>query len=146
MEKINFVNNVTKASAETFNTMQDNIEDAINDVDDKVDELKPVILYDDTTGSTGNITLNETSANFKYIDVFAEKSGCYGFTRCANPNGKQIGIAIHNAYGTTDIQQIFARYSISGTTMTKDHELYILNNGSPTSSNDLAIIKVVGYK
>lgn len=31
MEKINFVNNVTKASAETFNTMQDNIENAINE-------------------------------------------------------------------------------------------------------------------
>lgn len=31
MEKITFVDNVTKANAETFNTMQDNIEDGIND-------------------------------------------------------------------------------------------------------------------
>ena len=30
MEKINFINNVTKANADTFNTMQDNIENAIN--------------------------------------------------------------------------------------------------------------------
>lgn len=35
MEKINFINNVTKANADTFNTMQDNIEDAINEVDEK---------------------------------------------------------------------------------------------------------------
>ena len=34
MEKITFVDNVTKANAETFNTMQDNIEDAINDTID----------------------------------------------------------------------------------------------------------------
>lgn len=31
MERINFENNVTKANADTFNTMQDNIEDGIND-------------------------------------------------------------------------------------------------------------------
>ena len=37
MEKITFVNNVTKANAETFNTMQDNIEDAINDTIDYID-------------------------------------------------------------------------------------------------------------
>lgn len=32
MVKINFQNNITKANADTFNTMQDNIEDAINNV------------------------------------------------------------------------------------------------------------------
>ena len=31
MVKINFQDNITKANANTFNTMQDNIEDAIND-------------------------------------------------------------------------------------------------------------------
>ena len=31
MEKITFVDNVTKANADTFNTMQDNIEDAIEE-------------------------------------------------------------------------------------------------------------------
>lgn len=31
MVKINFQNNITKANAATFNTMQDNIEDGIND-------------------------------------------------------------------------------------------------------------------
>ena len=30
MEKINFIDNVTKGSAETFNTMQDNIEKTLN--------------------------------------------------------------------------------------------------------------------
>lgn len=32
MVKINFQNNITKANADTFNTMQDNIEDAINKI------------------------------------------------------------------------------------------------------------------
>ncbi len=41
MEKINFQNDVTKASAEVFNTMQDNIENAIIEVD-LVDEMNPV--------------------------------------------------------------------------------------------------------
>lgn len=35
MVKINFQDNITKANAATFNTMQDNIEDAIDEVDEK---------------------------------------------------------------------------------------------------------------
>ena len=39
MEKINFINNVTKANADTFNTMQDNIEDAVNEKDISVQNV-----------------------------------------------------------------------------------------------------------
>lgn len=38
MVKINFQNNITKANADTFNTMQDNIEDAINNVEIELDD------------------------------------------------------------------------------------------------------------
>lgn len=44
MEKITFVDNVTKANAETFNTMQDNIENAINDTIEYIDE-KSLDIY-----------------------------------------------------------------------------------------------------
>ena len=110
------------------------------------DFINDVLLYDNSSGTTGNVTLSENASNFRYIEVFVQKSGCYGFIRIFNPNGKQFGIAIHNAYDTTSIQQIFARYSISGTTMTKEHEVYMNDNGSPTASNDVTVMRVIGYK
>ena len=54
MVKINFQNNVTKASAETFNTMQDNIENAIPTIDDQV-----------STSSTNGV---ENQAITNYVD------------------------------------------------------------------------------
>ena len=58
MEKIQFENNVTKANADTFNTMQDNIEDAINDI---------TIELDDEV-STSSINGVENQAITNYVD------------------------------------------------------------------------------
>ena len=58
MEKINFQNNITKCNADTFNTMQDNIEDAIPTIDSAV-----------STSSTNGI---ENQAITNYINSFFE--------------------------------------------------------------------------
>lgn len=60
MEKITFIDNVTKANAETFNTTQDNIEDAIDEVStDLTDEINNTIEYIDekNTYSTDEIRI-----------------------------------------------------------------------------------------
>jgi len=51
MVKINFINNVTKANADTFNTMQDNIENAINEKQATIDSSHKLSadLVDDTS-------------------------------------------------------------------------------------------------
>jgi len=99
------------------------------------------------TGYTsGNVTLSDSASNYSYIEVYGQKSGCYGYVKIYSPNGKQFGLAIHNAYESNNIQQIFGRYTISGTTITKDFEVYMNNNGTPSNSNDIKIEKVIGYK
>lgn len=52
MTKINFQNNITKANADTFNTMQDNIEDAIDEASDTLDAKIPVV-NNQTTAMVG---------------------------------------------------------------------------------------------
>lgn len=99
------------------------------------------------TGYTsGNVTLSDSASNYSYIEVYGQKSGCYGYVKIYSPNGKQFGLAVHNAYESNNIQQIFGRYTISGTTITKDFEVYMNNNSAPSNSNDIKIEKVIGYK
>lgn len=103
-----------------------------------------VVLYN--AGTVGNVTLSDSSANYSAIEVYAQKSGCWGSTKIYSPNGKQFGLSIHNAYDTTAIQQLFGNYTISGNTIVKNRELYMNDNGTPMSSNDIAIQFVIGYK
>lgn len=58
MVKINFQNNITKANADTFNTMQDNIETAINNVEIELDDQV-------STSSTNGV---ENQAITNYVD------------------------------------------------------------------------------
>ena len=60
MEKINFINNVTKCSAETFNTMQDNIEDAINDNTSSINILSNTI---DSLNNYANTYIYSSNVN-----------------------------------------------------------------------------------
>ena len=80
MVKINFQNNITKCNAETFNTMQDNIEDAIDIVDGKTLDIysttetrigtwidgKPIYrkIFTGTITSVSNFSVG-TISNFK---------------------------------------------------------------------------------
>jgi hypothetical protein len=80
------------------------------------------------------------------IEIFGSKSGCFGSVKIYNPNGKTFGLAIHNAYSGNAIQQLFANYTISGTTITKNREVYMNDNTAPAQSNDIVIDYVVGYK
>lgn len=58
MVKINFENNVTKANAETFNTMQNNIENAINNISIELDDQV----------STSSVNGVENQAITNYVD------------------------------------------------------------------------------
>lgn len=100
MEKINFINGSTPAlNATNLNKLQDNVEDAIDAVQDDVDSLGTnkldktnvkttnitsdtdtyscnyinrkldTLLYSNDEGSNGNITLNESVENFEHVKV-----------------------------------------------------------------------------
>lgn len=61
MNKINFQNGVTKVNAETFNTFQNNIDSAINAVDDKINTTNTKVIPDG--GITGQILAKKSDAN-----------------------------------------------------------------------------------
>lgn len=63
MKKIDFKNlpdKTTPLSAENLKLMQDYAEE----------DIEGSVLYENEVGTTENITLNESSENFKYLEIF----------------------------------------------------------------------------
>ena len=112
------------------------------------------VLYDNATGTTSNITLSKTSANFNYIEIFYYST--YARTthysqKIYSPNGKNVCL-IHEAVDAGDSRYWYnaqAMVSISGKNLS-----FIYNGGAqigPGSTgqfsiaNIIYITRVVGY-
>lgn len=62
MDKINFQNDVTKVNADTFNTFQTNIENAINEVDSNVTTVSGKVLP--SGGTVGQVLMKKGSDDY----------------------------------------------------------------------------------
>lgn len=149
MEKINWINGQaggTPLSAENLNQMQDNIEEAINEVDEKMQET---VLYSNETGTTGNINLSDSVANYNYIEIQCRRTGfIYTSGKIYNANGKTIVLTSSNA--TDDHIYLYTKVvQINGDTITAvKAKLMYLNSQMQAfaTDNDNYITRVVGYK
>ena len=116
-------------------------------------ELKPVTLYDNSSGTNGTITLSQTVANFKYLEIFYVSSyKHYKSSRVYNPNNKNILLESFHVFGNQTVVGQSAIAIISGTTITGaspetdlSGEWWSYNN-SINAINQIKIYKVIGYK
>ena len=120
-------------------------------------QCKPTVLYNNTTGTTGTITLSETSANFTYLAItyYKEESGAggkiYNTLTISVPNGKLLSLFdIHYANASTH-QFISKIIQISGTSIT--HKYGMLTNIGTNKTvqacevqNSIYITRVDGYR
>lgn len=110
------------------------------------------VLYSNSSGSTGTITLNETANNFSMIEIFYGKdSQGYDSTKIFLPNGKTASLTVTNMYSTTGIQTATKLVTISGTSVTPNTSRcgYTNLDGSffkTGAENTIKIRYVVGYK
>lgn len=111
------------------------------------------MLYDNSTGSTGTITLWENTANFEYLEIFfTDNNGeLGGYTKIHTPYTKAVNLSIIEAGGTTThIRR--TSYTISGTTITPDttNAGFVKLTGTAvshtTGTNYIKITRVVGHK
>ena len=143
---VNFENGVTPINDTNLNKMQTDLQKAITD-------LKGTVLYEDSIGTTGDITLSESAANFKKLEVQYSYNNLYCSTGIIeNPNGKKMSLSV----GFSVTQYKVARYqykviAINETSITTDTAGYIScseANATDVSSteNKIYITKVIGYK
>lgn len=107
--------------------------------------LTPVILYDTSSGTTGNITgLPESTANFSYLEIYygsANQAAVYCEKIC-NPNGKSLRL-VHTGSSRIYYKDI----TINGTSITVDsYKSISIQDGTNTTDNVIYIYKVVGYR
>ena len=149
MNKINWINGQaggTPLSAENLNQMQDNIEDAIEEVDEKVEGT---VLYNNATGTTGNITLNDSVANYDYIEIQGKRgSNYYSSGKLYNINGKNV--VLTTTFTTSGLMYIYSKnIQINGNSITNiSSDLAYFNGTNQNFDSDDRhfITRVVGYK
>lgn len=116
-------------------------------------QSKPKILYDGA-GTTGTVTLNETSANFGYLEIYAFNTDNtnyqYPIAKIINPNGKEFAIGSVQNGSSGQIYTTAKGYKISGTSITVNHSQQVgtLTNSATTITNydNTQIRRVIGYK
>ena len=113
------------------------------------------VLYNNTTGTNGNVTLSTSAANYTYLEIFYKctpsTSSAYNSVKVFSPNGKKVQLQqSFFASGTTTLQTDFELVSISTTTITRGTMGYIQHSGSSsscgTTTRQFNIVRVVGYK
>lgn len=111
-------------------------------------QCKPTSLYDNSSGSTGTITLSQTAANFTYLTIFYRESKnqqSYGSVWLYSPNGKYARQQIIEKSGT-DMRFNTTRGVISGTSITRDYGAVDYLSGAKYDVQEMWIVKVIGWK
>ncbi len=104
-------------------------------------------LYNNISGTSGTVTLSETSANYAYIDI-TYAYGSVKTERVYNPNGKQVCLE-HTHYENNTTIGYFKIMSINGTTISVNtSNIGGINTWNNTCNTDnvIKILKVDGYK
>ena len=126
---------------------------------DELEELKPTILYNNSNGSTENITLNESINNFSAFCIFFTKSGrSYSTGKCLRLTETSNVATITYSENVYESGKYFLKTSnehltINDMTITRGEE-YISKvqmfsstvSGTAASTNRSSIIRVEGYK
>lgn len=111
---------------------------------------EPITLYDNSSGTTGTVTLSETAANFRYLEIFYSEAN-YSTTGFKNvkiysPNGKQA-ILFWSTHDSGTIIFRSARYAISETSISRVSETqYNTYNTTAKSVTETRVFKVIGYR
>jgi len=154
MQKINFEDypsTNTPIDADNLNDLQDNVEDAINLVQEN---LTPVVLFIGTSTTKDNITLNDSAANYTYLEIFyhtAIATSSYESTKIYNPNGKNINLSsVHRDTSQGVLFFMSKLMLINGTqiTTTRIGQSYVYNGSenSISETDSIVIDRVIGYK
>ena len=115
-----------------------------------------IVLY--SSGTTGTITLNETSANFSSLEIFFSRNTNMGYdsAKIFGPNGKKANLHLAET-GQNGLVLYNAIVAISGTSITfrsgngiSRYALSGSNSGvwcyGVGSTNEIKIYKVIGYR
>lgn len=116
--------------------------------------LEGVSLYDNSSGTTGTVTLSESASNFNYLEIFFRNNdNTYSSVKVYSPNNKRVSLFSVYLNTTSSSGEYFmakgANVTISGTSITKNSYCegnFYNQNQQRDRNNNTYILKVLGYK
>ena len=118
-----------------------------NSTTHSIDEY--TVLFDGDSNS--NITLSDSVANYKYVDIMFRQANNYKSGRVWAPNGKYVMLDMSD-YESSQVEIFNALIGLSETTITRLRNANFKIKNSSTwspygySTQLLYITKVIGYK
>ena len=117
---------------------------------------KPVSLYSPSSGgTTGDVTLLESAANYEYLEIFYTDTNNADAqsVRVMSPNGKTIDLSCIGAVGNQKLTIMSSRYKIETTKLTfvRFTSATLTNGVAPaitdaTDKSSIKVLRVVGLK
>lgn len=112
-------------------------------------QAKPISLYNNSSGTTGTVTLSQSVANFTYIEVYYKDDWNYsGMTKVYSANGK-TALLVSNRISNSDGAFIKSRnVKLNGTQITTEYNgnWSSWDNSTSDTKTYISIYKVNGYK
>lgn len=115
-------------------------------------QCKPTSLYNNSTGTTGTVTLSDSAANYSYLEIFVKNNdNFYQSVKVADPNNKNVSLTTNTQVG----EILYLKNKtilISGKSISTVSNYYsqVQINASLqlgySKSNLIYIVKVLGYK
>lgn len=143
----------TPIDGSNLNQLQDNVENSINSLkNDILEEFRPIILYNSTSGTTSNITLSDNISNYKKIKIYGKTNDNYITSNeffIDNNNNVQIQIS-YTLNGNGIVYPCGTAYNINGTTMEYLYHyrtgIYQGQIGYSSGTNNFYVLKIEGFK
>lgn len=122
----------------------------LNKMDEGIYELSPHVLYNNSNGSAQTITLNDSAANYGYLEIYFMAEDNYRSEKIYSPNGKKIILNVDVLFNTSNYYKN-SKWEINDSSIVfKEANQYALtSNGISdfvSSANAVKITTVIGYK
>lgn len=108
------------------------------------------VIYDNSTGNSGTVTLTTAASQYIYIEIFYYYGGSYfSSVKVYNPNGKKVNMVGGMVNQSTSAVYLSATTAtISGTSITPNYygEYTITSSSFAFTTNRMFITRVVGYR
>ena len=110
------------------------------------------VIYSNSSGSAGTITLLETAANFSFLEIHYGNSNYQLTTRVYDPNNKKVPLFFDYMVNSTTHQILTKKVTISKTSITTDTSYSgygnIIDGGTihVGTENSVKIYYVIGFK
>lgn len=106
------------------------------------------VLYNNTSGSNGNITLSASAANYTMMEIFfRDNDSHYNSTKVYAPNGKTVNLSMCESTENSYVVLKRREVTISGTSVnTQSYAEANPITDTYSATNRIYIYAVVGYK